>query len=65
MIKCYTPCCFEVEPKGWLSKLLLKLGLFGWQAKIWTYDMALSKAPGITYYKHYNSNVLKGDENGK
>lgn len=28
MINCYVPCKFEVKPKGWLSRLLLRLKIF-------------------------------------
>ena len=35
MIECYVPCRFAVRPKGWLPKLLLRLGLFRYTLTIW------------------------------
>ena len=35
MIKCYVPTRFEVKPKGWLSRMLVKLGFFRYTITLW------------------------------
>ena len=43
MIRSHVPCRFEIQPKGWLSKILVKLGLFHYKVKLQRQELLSSR----------------------